>query len=82
MNYVRGCINEIEAVRPEMPTVRENGCWTSTDNYIVCTFISRISIHHPSFSRVWRIDHGMCKQKSRSIVFVMNVMDAIAQYGR
>jgi len=34
MNYVRGCINEIEAVRPEMPTVRENGCWTSTDNYI------------------------------------------------
>lgn len=36
MNYVRGCINQIEAVRPEMPTVRENGCWTATDNYVVC----------------------------------------------
>ena len=36
MNYVRGCINQIEAVRPEMPTVRENGCWTATENYIVC----------------------------------------------
>jgi hypothetical protein len=35
MNYVRGCINQIEAVRPEMPTVRENGCWTATDNYVV-----------------------------------------------
>ena len=38
MNYVRGCINQIEAVRPEMPTVRENGCWTATDNYVVCRF--------------------------------------------
>lgn len=35
MNYVRGCINQIEAVRPEMPTVRENGCWTATDSYVV-----------------------------------------------
>lgn len=40
MNYVRGCINQIEAVRPEMPTVRENGCWTATDNYIVCIYLN------------------------------------------
>ena len=40
INYVRGCINQIEAVRPEMPTVRENGCWTATDSYIVCILLS------------------------------------------
>ena len=42
INYVRGCINQIEAVRPEMPTVRENGCWTATDQYVVriCLIIS------------------------------------------
>ncbi|CAM4902640.1 unnamed protein product [Rotaria socialis] len=34
INYVRGCINQIEAVRPEMPTVRENGCWAASDKYI------------------------------------------------
>ncbi|CAF0924251.1 unnamed protein product [Didymodactylos carnosus] len=33
-NYIRGCLREIEATRPEMPTVRENGCWTATDNYV------------------------------------------------
>jgi hypothetical protein len=38
INYVRGCINQIQALRPEMPTVRENGCWTAADNYIVCCF--------------------------------------------
>lgn len=38
INYVRGCINQIEAVRPEMPTVRENGCWTATDQYVVRIF--------------------------------------------
>lgn len=39
-HYVRGCINQIEAVRPDMPTVRENGCWTATDNYVVRHFSS------------------------------------------
>ncbi|CAF3955099.1 unnamed protein product [Rotaria sp. Silwood2] len=35
INYIRGCINQIEALRPEMPTVRENGCWAASDKYIV-----------------------------------------------
>lgn len=36
IHYIRGCINQIEALRPEMPTVRENGCWAATDKYVVC----------------------------------------------
>ena len=83
MNYVRGCINEIEAVRPEMPTVRENGCWTATDNYIVrVSFFEESQFITNCLRRAWLIDHGTCIPKNRSIVFVMNVMDAIAQSDR
>lgn len=80
INYVRGCINQIEAVRPEMPTVRENGCWTATDNYIVRIHaeldLTRIDIS-VLFFRAWHIDHGMCKRTSLSIVSVTNEMVAI-----
>jgi hypothetical protein len=80
INYVRGCINQIEAVRPEMPTVRENGCWAATDEYIVCIYQGKRIIYSFFFLRVLLIDHGMCKQMRLSIVFVMNVMDVIQRY--
>jgi hypothetical protein len=63
-----------------MPTVRENGCWTATDSYIVCIRLNiKRKIQFIVF-RVLLIDHGMCKQMNLSIVFAMNVMDVIQQY--
>ena len=79
MNYVRGCINQIEAVRPEMPTVRENGCWTATDSYVVCWIVIRKWKLY-FVLRVWLIGHGTCKRMNPSTAFVMNVMDVIRQY--
>lgn len=32
--YVRGCLREIEVVREDIPTVRENGCWTVDGEYV------------------------------------------------
>ena len=84
MNYVRGCINQIEAVRPEMPTVRENGCWTATDNYVV-RLLRRCPLPRRSLMfirRVWPIDRGTSKPKNRSTAFVTNVMDATRPDGR
>lgn len=32
--YVRGCLREIEVAREDIPTVRENGCWTVDGEYV------------------------------------------------
>jgi hypothetical protein len=32
--YVRGCLREIEVTREDIPTVRENGCWTIDGEYV------------------------------------------------
>lgn len=32
--YVRGCLRDIEVVREDIPTVRENGCWTVDGEYV------------------------------------------------
>ena len=78
MNYVRGCINQIEAVRPEMPTVRENGCWTATDNYVVRILRRRCLPRRclMLIRRVWPIDLGTFKPRNRSTAFATNAMDA------
>ncbi|KAI3379261.1 hypothetical protein SNEBB_003913 [Seison nebaliae] len=33
-HYARGCLSELESVRMDMPTVRENGCWTKDNQYL------------------------------------------------
>ncbi len=32
--YVRGCLKEIEVTREDIPTVRDNGCWTVDGEYV------------------------------------------------
>jgi hypothetical protein len=32
--YVRGCLREIEVAREDIPTVRDNGCWTIDGEYV------------------------------------------------
>ena len=32
--YVRGCLKQIEVAREDIPTVRENGCWTIDGEYV------------------------------------------------
>lgn len=32
--YVRGCLREIEVAREDIPTVRDNGCWTVDGEYV------------------------------------------------
>jgi hypothetical protein len=32
--YVRGCLKEIEVAREDIPTVRDNGCWTIDGEYV------------------------------------------------
>ena len=32
--YVRGCLKQIEVAREDIPTVRENGCWTVDGEYV------------------------------------------------
>ena len=32
--YVRGCLKEIEVTREDIPTVRDNGCWTIDGEYV------------------------------------------------
>lgn len=32
--YVRGCLKQIEVTREDIPTVRENGCWTIDGEYV------------------------------------------------
>jgi hypothetical protein len=31
---VRGCLREIEVAREDIPTVRDNGCWTVDGEYV------------------------------------------------
>lgn len=31
---MRGCLKEIEVTRADIPTVRENGCWTVDGEYV------------------------------------------------
>lgn len=32
--YVRGCLRDVEVIREDIPTVRENGCWTVDGEYV------------------------------------------------